>query len=370
MSPPAPFWTEKSQKKRSSHALTKRGWSSPAHDLVARFRGNWNLPWVMQRYMRSALSGTTPRKGLNATAALFDMGRGKARVHSRPFVLRIEPTNVCNLRCPRCSCGINTDPRPKGYMSLNDFRLTLEQTSGYAIIIRLDGNGEPTLHPQIFEMIEMATSFGCSVSISTNLNTRACAEIDRFIDCGLSRLIVPVDGITQASHQKYRVGGSLSLTEQCLTELMARRKRRGSRKPLVEVQLLDWGYNHDEIPEVRRKAVEWGADKFQAISPDWAVTHAQADPKKPRRCFWLWSVLTVDWALNYRSCTNAWSMPWPRLNLKDIPPDQFWNHEVMVAARRYNVDKSPDRIAADPGCNCNNCCDMLVVDRPPGYVCL
>jgi len=308
-------------------------------------------------------------KMLNAIHAFAEMKIGKTRLSSKNFVLRIEPTNVCNLRCPRCSCGINTDPRKKGYIDLEDYKLILEENVKNAITIRLDGNGEPTLHPKIFEMIKIAKSYGYSVSMSTNFNTDCCEDVNRFIDSGIDRLIVCIDGSTQASHEKYRVGGSLSLVEERLVKLLQTRRRLYSKKPFVEVQFLDWGYNHDEIPDVRSKVHRWGADKFEAICPDWATTHAKANPNKPHRCFWLWGVLTVDWALNYHSCTNAWTLPWPRMNLKDVPSHEFWNHPVMIKARQYNIDKAADTIASDPGCHCNSCCDMLVIDRPPGYVC-
>jgi len=347
-----------------------RGSDTPTvRERVLPFQGNWHLPWVAQRYWRTGRRALTPHKLLNALLALAEMKAGRARVWSSPSVLRIEPTNVCNLRCPRCSCGINSDPRPKGFMRLDDFRLVLEQNHPSAAIVRLDGNGEPTLHPQIFEMIRMAKVLGYSVSMSANFNTTLCAEADGILDSGLDRLVVPLDGLTQESYERYRVGGNLALVTGRLEALLGARRRRGLSLPLVEVQFLDWGYNHEEIPALRALVRRWGADKLQVISPDWPVDHAVADPRRPRRCFWLWHVVTVDWQLNYRACTNAWTFPWPRLNLRNVPARELWNHEMMREARRFNVDKSSALIAADKGCNCNTCCDMLVVNRPPGYVC-
>jgi len=339
------------------------------HERLVPFRGNWNLPWVIQRYWKTSRSGFTPAKFLNAMMAMVEMRCGRTRVRSKPSVLRIEPTNVCNLKCPRCSCGIGTDPRPKGFIDLGGYREILEQNRRNAVIVRLDGNGEPTLHSSIFDMIAMAKDHGYAVSMSTNLNTDRSADSEAFIDSGLDRLIAAIDGSTQATYEKYRVGGSLALAEERLTALLDARKRRGGRTPFVEVQFLDWGYNHDDIPELRAKVGKWGADKFEVISPDWASTAAKAAPDRPRRCFWLWCVLSVSWQLEYRSCTNAWTLPWPKMGLMDVPTAEFWNHELMIEARRYNIDKSSQTIASDKGCNCNNCSDMLVVDRPPGYVC-
>jgi hypothetical protein len=338
-------------------------------EFLFRFRGAWDLTFTAQRYFRSSLSGVTPGKLANATRAVAEMRAGRIKVSSRPFVIRIEPANVCNLRCPRCSCGVGIDPRERGFLSLDDLELALEQNRENAILLRLDGNGEPTLNPKIFEMVSMAKGFGLSVSMSSNFCTSRSAQLADFIDSGLDRLIVAIDGDTQESYEKYRVGGELKLVEERVANLLELRRQRHSKRPIVEVQFLDWGYNHGEILAVRSKAQRWGADKFEVIVPDRPANAGLADPDKPRRCFWLWCVQTLDWALNYRACTNAWTLPWPRLNLRDCSSEEFWNSEAMHEARRYNVSKQSEVIARDKGCNCNDCSDMLVVDRPEGYVC-
>jgi hypothetical protein len=254
-------------------------------------------------------------------------------------------------------------------MKLSDFESILDACRNHAILLRLDGNGEPTLHPHIFDMIRIAKSNRLSVSMSTNFSTPACDQAEEFVRSGLDRLVIAIDGNTQESYEKYRVGGKLDVVEQRVRRVVETRARIGKSAPLIEVQFLDWDYNHDEIESVRKKADALGADKFQVIAPDWAVTHAKTNPSKPHRCLWLWCILTVDWDIRYRSCTNAWTLPWPRVSLRDVPPAEFWNHSSMKEARLYNIDKTSGVVAADSGCHCNNCSDMLVVNRPPNYVC-
>ena len=57
---------------------------------------------------------------------------------------------------------------------MDDYKLVLEQNRKNAILVRLDGNGEPMLHPEIFEMLRMAKSYGYFVSMSINFNTNCC----------------------------------------------------------------------------------------------------------------------------------------------------------------------------------------------------
>jgi len=144
------------------------------HEKLFPFRGPWHLPWIIERYFRAARSGFTFPKVLNASLALTEMQMGKVRLRSRPFLLRIEPTNVCNLQCPLCLCGTGEDPRKKGMMSIDDYTHIFEQTKRWAMITRLDGLGEPTIHPKIFELIRIAKSYRTSVVMHTNFNTPNC----------------------------------------------------------------------------------------------------------------------------------------------------------------------------------------------------
>lgn len=336
------------------------------HELILPFRGNWNIYWVINRYLKTSFSGITLFKLFNVAHVFFEMITHKAKVRSKPFVIRLEPTNICVLHCPRCSCGTNADKRKKGFIDVEKYKELLNENYKNIILIRMDGNGEPTLHPRIFEMIKIAKSYGISVSMSSNLNTLLSADADAIINSGLDRLIVAIDGDTQLSYEKYRVGGNLAQVEKNLINIIKTRKQKGSIKPLIEVQFLDWGYNHNEICKVRDKTRTWDADKFEVIMPDWAVN--STPKKKPKRCFWLWMVLTIDWELNYHSCTNAWTYKWPRTNYKDISVHKFWNSKMMINARKYNINKSVNEISSDFECHCSNCSDMLVVKRPPNYV--
>lgn len=338
-------------------------------ERLVPYRGTWNLAWVAERYLRCALGSLTIGKALNAVQAMAEMKLGRRRVGSRPFVLRIEPCNVCNLRCPQCACGAQTDPRPKGFMALEDFQRVLDENRGAAMLLRLDGMGEPSLHPKLLDMIRMAKSYGLSVSISSNLCTPAWDDPMPWLECGLDRLVVPIDGTSQESFGRYRIRGDYHKVVERLQRLTKARIASRARRLRVVVQFIDFGYNHDEIPRMRQLVREWRADRFELVSPQDAMRCTRVDPLRPHRCFWLWSVLTVDWNLNYHACTNSWSLPWPRLNLRDIPSAEFWNHRLMQEARQYNLDRSSAVIANDPGCKCHRCVDMLSAPLVGDYLC-
>jgi len=246
-------------------------------------------------------------------------------------------------------------------MQLSDYRQVLEQNRQTAMVVRLDGMGEPTLHPDVFEMVRVAKSYGLSVSMHSNLNTRACARVSEFVDSGLDRLVVAVDGATQESYERYRVGGDLNLVLERVEQLVDYRKRRQQRRPIIEFQLIDFDHNRQERPAIRQLVRRLGVDRLEITEADRRTREANQKSQQPKRCFWLWTVLTLGWDLEYRSCANAWSLPWPRLNLRSLPSRELWNHELIRQARQYNLDQESQVIADDEGCKCNRCYEMLVV---------
>ena len=76
----------------------------------------------------------------------------------------IEITNQCNLDCSFC---IKND-RKKEFMSLEDAEKVFKEVKNYTDYIYLHLMGEPLLHPNINEIIEMAHKNDLNVNITTN----------------------------------------------------------------------------------------------------------------------------------------------------------------------------------------------------------
>lgn len=62
-------------------------------------------------------------------------------------------TNQCNRACPFCSCY--SDPNKKTYLDMETFEKVLPSEGNFEL--QLEG-GEPTLHPQLLEMVKIARS--------------------------------------------------------------------------------------------------------------------------------------------------------------------------------------------------------------------
>lgn len=76
----------------------------------------------------------------------------------------IEITNVCNLNCKFCDNIL----RDKAFMSIKDFEIIIEKIKEYTKLIALHVKGEPLLHPNLKEILEICSLNKISVNITTN----------------------------------------------------------------------------------------------------------------------------------------------------------------------------------------------------------
>lgn len=76
----------------------------------------------------------------------------------------IEITNICNMNCSFC---IKTK-RPASFMTLKQFESILEQVKSYTEYLNFHVMGEPTLHPQLEDFLNLADQEHFQVNLTTN----------------------------------------------------------------------------------------------------------------------------------------------------------------------------------------------------------
>lgn len=76
----------------------------------------------------------------------------------------IEITNVCNLKCDFCP----ETNRKSAFLKVDEFSNILDQIKPFTDYIYLHVKGEPLLHPDLFNFLDIAYSKGFKVNITTN----------------------------------------------------------------------------------------------------------------------------------------------------------------------------------------------------------
>jgi len=138
----------------------------------------------------------------------YDWGVLKTReVNFTPPIMAATITEACNLRCPTCLYMLEDESYlSSGFMKVGDFRYELYSKKAWLSDVLFLSGGEPFLHPQLRELIDIGHSFGLKVKTSTNGILLFDRKIDltKFDDMNIS-----IDSWDYKSFNKYR-GGSES----------------------------------------------------------------------------------------------------------------------------------------------------------------
>ncbi len=301
---------------------------------------------TMRRSVR-ALRRLTPRKLANLLAMIRDMKLRSPITRSRPPFMRLNAYPYCNLKCPGCSlgcqnAGVMPRTRQEPVMHIDGFRRCVDVLYETLLRIVLYDEGEPLLHPEIFEMVRYADWRGISVTISSNLSmTLSDERVAELVMSGLDRLIIAMDGTDQETYARYRVGGSLERVQDNLKRVVEMKRRCGRKYPELELQFLNFGYNEHQLPEARRFAKEVGTDVFYAFSaspdhyPEELLFGGTETERIMHGCYHLWAVADVNSAGELVPCDFGEDRNMPAVgSLMTDDFDQLWNGPEMVNLRQ------------------------------------
>lgn len=171
----------------------------------------------------------------------------------------IEPGTICNLHCPLCVNGAGMLKKKK-FMSMKNFKAIIEKIPKNRFI-GLYNYGEPFLNQNIIEMIEYAKTKGHFIEISSNFNLREKDYFfQRIVDSKLDRLILSIDGNSQETYQKYRIGGNFNLVMKNLKTIVKLKKENHSLYPKIIWRFMVHKYNEHEVKKAQKRAKKLGID--------------------------------------------------------------------------------------------------------------
>lgn len=139
----------------------------------------------------------------------FKMYPIKKIVSDFPVYLLIEPTSVCNLRCTVCFQVDKSFTKKQfmGFMNIDLFkRLIDEAVTGGTQAVTLASRGEPTLHPELEEMLTYASGKFFDLKLNTNATKLSDSLIRKILSSGVNELVFSVDSHDKEIYESIRVG--------------------------------------------------------------------------------------------------------------------------------------------------------------------
>jgi radical SAM protein with 4Fe4S-binding SPASM domain len=198
---------------------------------------------------------------LKSTASL---ARNSTFVAGRPMNITIEQTNVCNLDCPVCETGAGVLGRTKGQMTLGQFQTIIDKVGSHTNTLMFYFMGEPFLNKHAYEMIRYAKDAGIPF-IETCTNGEFVDPV-RLVASGLDKISFQIGGMSQETHEVYRVKGKLDRAMANLAATIGERNRQRS-KLQIDVGFIVMKHNEHEVDLFRRTAMELGADRALVVDP-------------------------------------------------------------------------------------------------------
>ncbi len=175
-----------------------------------------------------------------------------------PYFASFEPTNVCNLSCEMCPSGKGLLKRERGFADFKTFKKFVDENFSTLITLILHFQGEPLMCDNLGKMISYARKKNIYTMFSTNGQLLA-QNVDMLKLAKPNRIIVSLDGLTNATYSKYRVGGDVQNVFDGLEKLS---ELSPSERPFIELQFLVFSYNEHEIPELKKLAKKYRIDKL------------------------------------------------------------------------------------------------------------
>lgn len=175
-----------------------------------------------------------------------------------PSFASYEPTNICNLSCEMCPSGKGMLKRPRGTADMDLYRKFITENRETLIDIILHFQGEPLMYKQLGEMIAFARQNRIYTMFSTNGQLLA-QNIDIIRNARPDRIIVSLDGLSDETYTKYRVGGKV---QNVLNGLEKLSQLPANERPFIELQFLVFSHNEHEIPDLQKLKKKYHIDKI------------------------------------------------------------------------------------------------------------
>jgi MoaA/NifB/PqqE/SkfB family radical SAM enzyme len=148
-----------------------------------------------------------------------------------PPMLTLEISNRCNINCEYCFR--RGDTRPEEFMPYDEvIRILDEAKKNRVSRLRFVGNGEPTIHPNIKEILEHASKSADVIDIKTNgmaLTTEICNTLIKTV----TRINISVEGYLPEHIEKGRVGVSYEKMINNLNRLNEIRNKTKSKSVII-----------------------------------------------------------------------------------------------------------------------------------------
>jgi MoaA/NifB/PqqE/SkfB family radical SAM enzyme len=323
--------------------------------------GGWGFCGIIRgRKLRRSLTAMTSQSfPLRLARAGFEYLTHRTTLSGGPLRLWVEPTNVCNLKCPMCRTPQLAESVPRGLMPISTFTTVIEKAKPYVREVFLFLGGEPLLNKQLPEMVRIASAAGLRTKLHTNATLLTETWSRNLLDAGLDFISFSFDGCDEETYSELRVGGDFAETCANIRRFAELKRELGRKRPVTVVQLIerpDWteAERRRQREGLRKLFSGVGIDRFKFIRlhnfagllDDPAFVAGESSP-----CSFLWYALNVGFDGTVVPCCMDYDRRQPLGNLVTDEVMDVWNSPALVSMREKMVSRRLGEIELCRGCD-------------------
>jgi MoaA/NifB/PqqE/SkfB family radical SAM enzyme len=205
---------------------------------------------------------------LNVANTLLSEKHKIEHLTSMPFMLSLDPSSVCNLHCPLCPTGTDCGLREKTLMSFDIYKKVIDELGPFIFFMDLFNWGEPLCNKSLPEMIHYAKRHHMYIRVCTNFSLYLPHDFIRsLVEIPLDEIVISLDGTSQDSNERYRVGSQFDKIIKNIETLVAAKQKANSRFPWITWQFLVFRHNEREINDAKRIARKIGINQLRFEAP-------------------------------------------------------------------------------------------------------
>jgi len=274
----------------------------------------------------------------------------KIKPNHPPFIVWVEPTNQCNLKCRICPNSTSLS-RKKGFMPMERFNEIVEQLKGKVPMLNLHGGGEPLMHERFPEMVKIANENGFTTRVHTNATLLTPKKSREIIENGLNIISFSFDSEEKQKYENSRIGANYEKTLANIKTFLQIKKEIGSKTPHIILQLMREANETKAIePNFKKTLKSKGIDEFIVRKvTKWPGKggkdldyKAEEFGKDYFPCHLLWASFEIFWDGKVASCCRDIIGENMVGNMEKEKLLDIWNNKAMVSLRE-NISSGKNR---------------------------
>ena len=136
-------------------------------------------------------------------------------------------------------------------MDVGLFKRVLNEVGPYLLTASLWGWGEPLLHPRLSGILKAIGKYPIASLLSTNgQNLNDDRVIEALVNDPPTYLIIAIDGLTDETNSRYRVGARLAPILNGVKRLAEIKKKKAIEIPILHMRFIVMKHNQHELPHL------------------------------------------------------------------------------------------------------------------------